>query len=305
MTRGLSASARRLAHAVVMTATALACVSAQNAPPRFDGARALDQVRKLVAIGPRVAGSAGAERARAFITDQMTALGLQTREQAFMAKTPVGVVRMVNLRVTLPGAAASGRLILAGHYDTKLFQDVVFVGANDGGSSAAFLIEIARVLKDRRNALPIELVFFDGEEAIVEWHKDNDHTYGSQYYVDAARQDGTLKDIRALILVDMIGDRDLRILREPRSTRWLTDVIWQTAKKLKRPEFVDEEFAVEDDHVPFLDAGVQAIDLIDLDYPDWHQAGDTVDKLSAASLQAVGDVLLAALPEIEKRLIKP
>jgi glutaminyl-peptide cyclotransferase len=305
MTRGFSAAGRRLTHAVIMTATAWACVSAQNAGASFDGRRALGHVTDLVAIGPRVAGSAGAERARAYITKQITALGLQVREQPFMAKTPVGLVKMVNLRVTLPGAAASGRLILAGHYDTKLFQDIVFVGANDGGSSAAFLIEIARVLKDRRNALPIELLFFDGEEAIIDWHKDNDHTYGSQYYVDAARQDGTLKDIRALILVDMIGDRDLRILREPRSTRWLTDVIWRTAKTLKRPEFVDEEFEVEDDHIPFLDAGVQAIDLIDLDYPDWHRAGDTVDKLSAASLQAVGDVLLAALPVIEKRLITP
>jgi glutaminyl-peptide cyclotransferase len=304
MTRRSHAPGRRLAHAVLMAAAALACVGAQNAAPPFDGARALDHVRQLVAIGPRVAGSSGGERAQAYIIKQMTALGLQVREQPFVAKTPVGLIKMVNLRVTLPGSGP-GRLILAGHYDTKLFQDTVFVGANDGGSSTAFLIEIARVLKGRKNALPIELVFFDGEEAIVDWHKDNDHTYGSQYYVDAARLDGTLEGIRALILVDMIGDRDLRILREPRSTRWLTDVIWQTAKKLGRREFVDEEFEVEDDHIPFLQAGVQAVDLIDLDYPDWHQPGDTVDKLSAASLQVVGDVLLAALPEIEKRLITP
>ena len=305
MSRVSSASGRRLANAALLAAAAVACVSAQPAAPAFDGQRALDHVKRLVAIGPRVAGSSGSEQAQNYILNQMKALGLPVREQRFTAKTPVGPVRMTNLRVTLPGAAAAGRLLLAGHYDTKLFQDSVFVGANDGGSSAAFLIEIARVLKERRNPLSIELVFFDGEEAIVDWHKDNDHTYGSQYYVDAARSDGTLKDIRALILVDMIGDRDLRILREPRSTRWLTDVIWQTAKQLKRGEFVDEEFEVEDDHIPFLQAGVAAVDLIDLDYPDWHQPGDTVDKLSAASLQAVGDVLLAALPEIEKRLLKP
>jgi len=289
----------------LLAAVALACTAAQNPPsPTFDGVRALDHVKQLVAIGPRVAGSGGIERARAYIAKQMTALGLQTREQAFMANTPLGPVKMVNLRVTLPGAAASGRLIVAGHYDTKLFQDAVFVGANDGGSSAAFLIEMARVLKDRKNALPIELLFFDGEEAVIEWQRNNDHTYGSQYYVDAARQDGTLKDIRALILVDMIGDRDLRILREPRSTRWLTDVIWAAAKRIKRPEFVDENFEVEDDHIPFLEAGVQAVDLIDLDYRDWHRPSDTIDKLSAKSLQAVGDVLLAALPDIEKRLLK-
>ena len=293
-----------LLRAGLLAVAALACTSAQNAAARFDGGRALEHVKQLVAIGPRVAGSSGAERARTYIAGQIMALGLQVREQSFLAKTPVGPVQMVNLRVTLPGAG-QGRLILAGHYDTKLFQDVVFVGANDGGSSAAFLIEMARVLKDRRNAPTIELLFFDGEEAIVDWQKDNDHTYGSQYYVDTARRDGTLKDIRALILVDMIGDRDLRILREPRSTRWLTDVIWAAARRLNRPEFVNEEFAVEDDHIPFLEAGVEAVDLIDLDYPDWHQPGDTVDKLSAASLQAVGDVLLAALPDIERRLQKP
>ena len=288
-----------------LAAAALACSAAQTpTPPPFEGARALDHVKQLVAFGPRVAGSGGAERARAYIARQMTLLGLQTREQSFMAKTPLGPVKMVNLSVALPGAAASGRLILAGHYDTKMFENAVFVGANDGGSSAAFLIEMARVLKDRKNALPIELLFFDGEEAVIEWHKDNDHTYGSQYYVDAARRDGTLEEIRALILVDMIGDRDLRIPREPRSTRWLTDVIWAAAKRIKRPEFVNEEFAVEDDHIPFLEAGVEAVDLIDLDYPDWHRPSDTVDKLSAKSLQAVGDVLLAALPDIEKRLTK-
>jgi hypothetical protein len=290
-----------------LAACALACtVTQSSAPPTFDGARALEHVRQLVAIGPRVAGTPGAEQARAYITKQMTALGLKTVEQAFEAKTPIGMVRMVNLRVAIPGAPSTGsgqgRLILSGHYDTKLFKEATFVGANDGGSSTAFLIEMARVLKDRKNALPIELLFFDGEEAFVEWHKDNDHTYGSQYYVDSARRDGTLKDIRALILVDMIGDKDLRILREPRSTRWLTDVIWSTARKLKRPEFVDEDFEVEDDHIPFLEAGVEAVDLIDLDYPAWHTPEDTLDKISPGSMQAVADVLVAALPEIERRL---
>jgi hypothetical protein len=114
----------------------------------------------------------------------------------------------------------------------------------------------------------------------------------------AAAFDGT----RALVLVDMIGDADLRLPREPNSTRWLVDAIWGAAKKLKRREFVDDEFAVEDDHIPFLRAGVPAVDIIDLDYPAWHTADDTMDRLSARSLQAVGDVLLAALPEIEARL---
>jgi Zn-dependent M28 family amino/carboxypeptidase len=211
---------------------------------------------------------------------------------------------MVNLRVTLPGGgrAGGGRLIIAGHYDTKRFPEFAFVGANDGGSSAAFLIELARALKGRTLAVPIELLFLDGEEAVIDWHKNNDNTYGSRYYVDAARKQGTLKDIRALVLVDMVGDRDLRIMRESNSTSWLTDLIWSAAKRVKRTEFVDEETTIDDDHVPFLQAGVPAVDIIDLDYPAWHTAEDTLDKVSPRSLEAVATVLLAALPDIEKKL---
>jgi len=288
--------------AAIALVTSLSCLHAQT--PSFDGSRALGHIRELVAIGPRVAGEPGAQRAREYIKKQLAAIGLDAQEQPFEGVTPLGPVKMVNLRVTLPGANTSGgRLIISGHYDTKRFREFQFVGANDGGSSAAFLLEAARVLKDRKNALPIELLFFDGEEAVVDW-TGTDHTYGSQYYVDAAKKEGTLGKIRALILVDMIGDRDLRILRESGSTAWLTDTIWAAAKRLKRPEFADESTPIEDDHQPFLHAGVPAVDLIDLDYPEWHQAGDTLDKVSAGSLQAVGDVLLAALPAIEQRLVE-
>lgn len=256
-----------------------------------------------MAIGPRVAGTDGAQKARDYIKAQIAALGLKTEEQPFEAVTPNGRTKMVNLRVTFAGGdARAGRLLITGHYDTKLFREFTFVGANDGGSSTAFLIEAARVLKDRKNALPIELVFFDGEEAVKEW-TDTDHTYGSQHYVDAARSDGTLKQIRALILVDMIGDRDLRLLKESNSTPWLTDTIWAAARRLNRPAFADVATPIEDDHLPFLKAGVQAVDLIDLDYPAWHNEGDTLDKVSAESLQTVGDVLFAALPDIEQRLL--
>ena len=286
----------------VFLLAAAACASAQPpAAAAFDGKRALEHTRRLVAIGPRVAGTPGARQAREYIAKEMSALGLKVQEQTFDATTPLGRATMVNLRVMVPGAATSGRLIIAGHYDTKRFTEFAFVGANDGGSSAAFLIELARVLAARKNPLPVELLFLDGEEAVVAWQND-DHTYGSRYYVDQARKDGTLATIRALVLVDMIGDADLRLPREPNSTRWLVDAIWGAAKRLKQREFVDDEFAVEDDHIPFLRAGVPAVDIIDLDYPAWHTADDTMDKLSAQSLQAVGDVLLAALPEIEARL---
>jgi Zn-dependent M28 family amino/carboxypeptidase len=272
-------------------------------PPRFDGARAFKHLEQIVAIGPRPAGSPGAARTRDYIKQQLGAIGLTVEEQAFDGRTPIGPIRMVNLRALVPGSSRGPRLIVAGHYDTKLFRDVTFVGANDGGSSTAFLIELARVARQRASAVPLEILFFDGEEAVVEW-QGTDNTYGSRHYVETARRDGSLKDIGALVLVDMIGERNVRLLRESQSTPWLTEIIWNRARAMGRREFVDQATEINDDHVPFLAAGVPAVDLIDLDYPEWHTPGDTLDKTSAASLQAVGDVLLASLPEIEARLSK-
>lgn len=295
-----------------LVALSAACLSAQRSTSdalTFDGERAFQHVRQLVGIGPRVAGTDGARHARAYIRRELEQLGLHVEEQPFQASTPLGPASMANVRALVPGRTSGRRLIVAGHYDTKRFDEFTFVGANDGGSSTAFLIELARVLKARDNAVAIELLFLDGEEAVVEWVGE-DNTYGSRHYVRAARAAGTLKEIGALVLVDMIGDRALRIRREANSTPWLTDIIWSAARTAGRAEFVDEAAYLEDDHLRFLEAGVPAVDIIDLEYPDasnrhWHTAGDTLDKVSAASLQTVGDVLLEALPEIEKRIAGP
>jgi len=291
----------------VLFAAGLACAQAQApaTPPAFDGQRAFEHVKQLVAIGPRVAGSPGAQKAREYITRELSALDLRVIEQPFDAQTPLGRVRMVNLRAIVPardGTTDGDRIVIGGHYDTKLFKEFTFVGANDAGSSTGFLLELARVLKARSNPRPIELLFLDGEEAVIDWHTDNDNTYGSRHYVAAAKGDDSLKTVKAFILVDMIGERGLRIKLDLNSTMWLNNMIWGAAARLKRLEFVDEDTQVEDDHLPFLRAGVPSVDLIDLEYPAWHTAEDTLDKLSPASLQAVGDVLLAALPAIEKRL---
>ena len=274
----------------------------------FSGTRALADVRKLVAIGPRVAGTPGAAKARDYITEQLKAAGLAVQEQAFDASTPRGSVHMINLLAVIPGIPPPEapsqvpvqRIIVAGHYDTKLFKEFTFVGANDGGSSAALLIELARALKPRTLPMDVELLFLDGEEAVGEW-KGSDHTYGSRYYVQAAKKAGSLKTIGALVLVDMIGDKDLRIMKEANSTPWLTESVWGAASRLGRREFVGETTTIEDDHLEFLEEGVPAVDIIDLDYPAWHRADDTLDKLSAASLQSVGDVVVAALGDIAAR----
>jgi hypothetical protein len=285
-----------------MRLIALLIALAQAATPvvRFDSDRAWEHLRQLVAIGPRPAGTPAIERSRAYIKTQLASLGIAVTEQAWDDQTPLGPVHMVNLIATIPGASKD-RLVIAGHYDTKRFREFRFVGANDGGSSAAFLIEFARVLKARRNALTMELLFLDGEEAVVDW-TGRDHTYGSRHYVAAARQNGSLPTLKAMILVDMIGDRDLQIKRDLNSTGWLTDIIWNAARQQRQTAvFQPATTQIEDDHLEFTAARVPAVDIIDLEYDAWHTPADTLDNVSAGSLQTVGDVLLASLPAIEAR----
>ena len=275
-----------------------------GAGPGFDSSRAWEHLRQLVAIGPRPAGSPAIEQARTYIRNQLQSSGISVVDQAWQDDTPLGKVRMVNLVATLPGASRN-RIVVAGHYDTKLFREFRFVGADDGGSSAAFLIELGRVLKTRKSPMTIELLFLDGEEAFVEW-TGSDHTYGSRHYIDAAKHDGSISMLKAMILVDMVADRDLRIKRDLNSTPWLTDAVWAAAKRLKSDSyFVPQSTEVEDDHLPFLAAGVPSVDIIDLEYPPWHTQGDTLEAVSARSLQIVGDTVVAALPAIEAKLSKP
>jgi glutaminyl-peptide cyclotransferase len=296
---------------VTFVMVAVGGLGAQGAAvvPKFDGARAFADLRQQVAFGPRPAGSPALQKTRDYIKKELVAAGLTPVEQAFDEQTPVGTIHMVNISATLPGQTKDrGRIVIGGHYDTKLSRDFPFVGASDGASSAAFVLEMARALKGRVNPLPIELLFLDGEEAVNwDWvNESKDHTYGSRHYAQALKKAGTAGDVRAFILVDMIGDKSLDLHREGYSTGWLTDAIWSAAKRLKRPEFQDDVFPVEDDHLEFLDVGIPSVDLIDLQhYPAWHTADDRLDHVAAASLQTVGDVLLAALPAIETRLKNP
>lgn len=285
----------------MLRAVAILALALQTSSATFDSNRAWEHLRRMVALGPRPAGSPAIENTRKYIKEQLAASGLTAVDQAWDDRTPLGTVHMVNLIATIPGASKN-RLVIAGHYDTKKFREFPFVGANDGGSSAAFLIELARVLKSRSNALTIEILFLDGEEAVLEW-QGNDHTYGSRHYVEVAKRDKSLASLKAMILVDMIGDRDLRIRRDLNSTGWLTNLIWETARSRQLSAyFINETTQIEDDHEEFLRAGIPAVDIIDLDYPAWHTAADNLDAVSARSLQVVGDVLLAALPQIESRL---
>ena len=297
--------------AAATTIVLVACgADAQNrsatAPrPRFDSNRAWTDLERQVAFGPRPAGSAPLAACRQYIESQLKAAGIAFREQAFDAMTPAGVVRMTNIIGTIPGKRPE-RIALATHYDTKRFREFTFLGASDAASSTAAVLELARVLKTRQNDFAIELLFLDGEEAVnTEW-RDPDNTYGSKYYVRAAQQARTLGGLKALILLDMIGDRDLDIRPDSNSARWLNAIVWSSAARLGYSStFIPQDFTVEDDHLPFVQAGVASIDIIDLDYPQWHTAQDDLDHVSARSLQIVGDVVLDALPQIERQLASP
>ena len=303
------ARARRQAVAVIVllvaaaASTALAVTgrlaAAQVVRPRMDGAAALRHVERLVAIGPRPAGSAGAARARAYITGALKRWGVAARVQAFDADTPHGRLKMANVIAVIPGKRPDV-IVIAGHYDTKLFREFPFVGANDGGSSAGLMLELARQLAGSTREYTVWIVFFDGEEARETWTA-TDSLYGSRHLAaDLARRRALP---RAVIVADMIGDRDLGIRREAESTGWLTDLVWGSAYRLGHGRhFLPDAIAVEDDHAPFLRRGVPATLLIDFEFPPWHTAQDTLATVSAQSLQTVGEVLLDALPAIEARL---
>lgn len=286
---------------------------APSAAPTFDSGKAWEHLRQMVLLGPRPAGSDALRQTRAYITRQLASAGLVVEEQPFVAQTPTGPISMVNLIARLPGRRAE-RILLTGHYDTKLLRDSVFVGANDGASSAAILIELARVLKSRPREFTYEFIWFDGEESVCrDWDECSrpgapDNTYGSRYYVDAVRRANRLPSIRAMVLFDMIGAKDLKLRRDTDfSAAWLNDLVWATAKRMGYGHiFIDTPGPVGgDDHEPFARAGIPTIDLIDLyDYPQWHNqiCCDDLSHVSARSLQIVADVFLAALPQIEQRL---
>ena len=270
----------------------------------FDGDRAFEDLKKIVGFGPRPAGSDALAQTRAYIVSELEKAGLTPIQDRFAGHTPKGVIPMINIRAIRQGNKPT-TIALTGHYDTKRFDGFRFDGANDGGSSAAWVLEMARATAGLKLENTLEFDFFDGEEALLDW-TETDSVYGSRYDLDRRYKAGDLRQLKALILVDMIGDKELDIKRESSSTPWLTDVIWNSAHSIGyNREFLDEKLQIEDDHIPFLHAGIPAADLIDFDYGPshayWHTAGDTLDKTSARSLKVVGDVVYSALPEIDKR----
>ena len=264
------------------------------------GASALEFTRRAVAFGPRPPGSAVNIALQNYIIAELRKDGCEIIEDAFTAKTPQGMIAMKNIIAKFPGKGPAHRAIaITGHFDTKYFPGRKFVGASDGGSSTGLLLELARVLAHQPRIDDVYLAFFDGEEAFGEW-SDTDSLYGSRHLAARWRQDGTLQRLKALINVDMIGDKNLNIPRETNGNAALTNLVWKTAADLGyKAFFTDQQIGEDDDHMPFVRAGVAAIDLIDIDYPPWHNDTDTMDKLSAQSMEIVGTVVYEVIQRLE------
>ena len=266
----------------------------------FSGEKALLHVQHLVDLGPHPVGSDAIEKAREYIEAQLRHSGWQVTRQGFTEETPRGKVRFVNLiaRFSGDGNAAAPSFLLCSHYDTKLFDAIQFVGANDGGSSTGLLLELARVIGGRPNmARKIELVFFDGEEA-YENFSETDGLYGSRYFAKQLEADGA-KQFRGGILFDMIGDRSLDITLPADSPPAMVRDVFAAAEALKlRNYFSYLDRGLIDDHAPLNAIRIPTIDIIDFDYTWWHTADDTLDKISAQSLQITGSVALYYLSEL-------
>lgn len=275
-------------------------------PPamKISGERAFQNLKDFVALGPRPLGSAGHAKAEQFIVSHLE--GGQIEQDRFSALTAAGTFPMNNIIARFPGKK-DGIIVLAGHYDTNYpLKNTNFVGANDGGSDVGLMLEIAGQLRlHPPEGYSIWLLFTDGEEATVEW-TDADSVYGSKQLAQKWAGDGTAAKIKAFLLLDMIGDKDLDIDYDTNSTPWLLDVVHRAAARIgQQSHFTSRANAIQDDHLPFRAVGIPVADIIDINYGFQnlyhHTTQDTPDKCSAASLQIVGDVMMETIRALNTR----
>jgi glutaminyl-peptide cyclotransferase len=290
--------------------TQIVIAPADAAPPAaqtggFDGAKAYDQVVKLVAFGPHAPATDGIRAVQKYIHSELESFGCAVDEDDFNAQTDLGSMAMKNIIAKIPGTG-QGIILLLTHYDTKRVDN--FVGAEDAGSSTGLMLEMARILCSRpKGANAVWIAFLDGEEtqAHFDWVQ-SDSVYGSRELAARLALSGDAKRVRAAILADMVGQYNLRIMRESDSTKWLTDLIWRTAASLGYQDiFTSKESQIDDDHQPFLKRGIPAADIIELEgYIDlgyWHTTQDTLDKISPRNLAIVGHVILESVSALQNK----
>jgi len=275
-----------------------------EAPPSFNSARAFEYIKEIVAFGPRPIGSENHKKVENYVLSHLKDDNVE--QDAFSITPSQGTFPVRNIIAKFPGTR-DGIIVIASHYDTNWpLRDTPYVGANDGASSSALLLEIANQLRGKkRDGYSIWLLWDDAEESMrLPWY-DPESLYGVRHLAQKWQDDGTLKKIKAFILEDMIGDADLNIDHDTNSTPWLEDLVYQAATRLGyQSHFFERTLAIEDDHQPFLDRGVPCVDLIDLDYGYnnvfWHSPQDTVDKLSPKSLEISGTVTLETVHMLDK-----
>jgi glutaminyl-peptide cyclotransferase len=316
--------------AVMLCAAALACGGSHSgdasqaakaaappapAPPAsqtggFDGARAWTYLEKIVSFGPRPPATPNIRNEQAWLVSQLHSFGCQVSVDNFQAQTGVGKLAMQNIVAKIPGSDP-GIVLLLSHYDTVRLPG--FVGADDGGSSTALLLEIAHDMCGKPSPLTVWIAFLDGEEeqtdfqteqqAQTVWTSDN-NTFGSRELAASMELSGDLKKVKALLLADMIGDANLDITRETNSTPWLEQLVWSVAERLGYGQyFLSTSMSVTDDHTPFLSRHVPSADIIDFDYPYWHTTQDTLDKCSPHSLAVVGHVFLESIKALDEKFV--
>ena len=304
--RGKSAEASQPATSSTLlpASPAAAGAAADTSPaPAFNSTRAMQYLKEVAAFGPRPIGSANHKKLEDYIHAHLK--GDVVEDDAFTADTPEGKFPVRNIIAKFPGTR-DGIIVIAGHYDTNYpLRDTGYVGANDGGSSTAILLEFANQLRGKkRDGYSVWLFWTDAEEAVKQWTA-TDSLYGSRHLAEKWQKDGTLKNIKAFLLEDMIGDADLNVDQETNSTPWLESTVYQAATRLGyQSHFFGRTISVEDDHLPFVQRGVPCADLIDLDYGYnnvfHHTPQDTVDKVSPKSLEIVGSVTLETVTLLEK-----
>jgi glutaminyl-peptide cyclotransferase len=267
----------------------------------FSGEKALAYTREATSNGMRPSGSPALHKLQSQIEVELRHTGCAVSFDDFTATTPAGPINMRNILCKFPGKSGKS-IVITGHYDTKRLPR--FVGANDAGSSTGFLEELANTLQGAPRTDDVILVFFDGEEAVNRDWAGTDNTYGSRHLAEVWTNSGMIARIKALINVDMVGDKDLVLQYDQNSTASLLNQVWGLADSLGyAAHFERRPTAIEDDHMPFIAKGVPSLDIIDLSYgPNgswWHTPEDTMDKLSAASLQIVGTVVADEIRKLE------